>query len=165
VAFFGIEPGLVVAMLLSLAERTRRTARPRDAILGRVPGTDHWIPPDVGRTTEQAPGVVVYLVYAPLWYGNASYVRERVRQLVTAAPQPVHGLVLDANAMSDIDFTGARMLGELAAELERDGVAVAIARSSHLVHHDLKHSGLLQSLGPKRLFVAVEDAVDALAHP
>jgi len=164
VAVVGIEQGVVLAMLLSLAERTRRTARPRDAVLGRVPGTDHWIPNDVGRPTESVPGIVVYLVYAPLWYGNAAYVADRLRRLVDSAAEPVRGLVLDADAMSDIDYTGARTLGELAAELRQNGVAVAIARSSHLVHHDLKHSGLLRSIGRDRLFASVEDAVDVLSR-
>jgi MFS superfamily sulfate permease-like transporter len=163
VAFLGIEQGIVAAMLLSLATRTRQTARPRDAVLGRVPGTDHWIPTDIGRPTEQVPGVIVYLVYAPLWYGNSDYVRLRVRQAIDAAPRPVHALVLDANAMSDIDYTGARTLGELATELTRQGVTTAIARSSHLVHHDLKRSGLLVDIGPDHLFATVEDAVEALA--
>ena len=163
VAVVGIEQGVLLAMLLSLAERTRRTARPRDAVLGRVPGTDHWIPPDVGRDTEGVPGVIVYLVYAPLWYGNAAYVADRLRHLVASASQPVRGLVLDADAISDIDFTGARALGELADELRRDGVAFAIARSSHLVHHDLKHSGLLQSIGQDQLFASVEEAVAAVS--
>ena len=88
VAFFGIEQGVVVAMLLSLADRTRRAARPRDAILGREPGTVHWIPTDIGRPTEQVPGIIVYLLYAPLWYGNADYIRARVRNIVDTAPRP-----------------------------------------------------------------------------
>ena len=107
VAFVGIETGVVVAVLLSLADRTRRAARPRGVILGREPGTDHWIPRDLGRPTEQVPGVVVYLLYAPLWYGNADYVRLQVHQLLDAGSGPVHALVLDANGISDIDFTGA----------------------------------------------------------
>ena len=65
VSLFGIEPGVVVALVLSLGDRTRRTARPSGVILGREPGTDHWIPPDVGQPTEQVPGVLVYLIYAP----------------------------------------------------------------------------------------------------
>lgn len=164
VAMFGIEQGVALAMLLSLADRTWRAARPRDVILGREPGTDHWIPPDVGAQTEQVPGVVVYLVYAPLWYGNADYVASRVRQIVDSADQPVHALVLDANAMSDIDYTGARTLGRLADGLRQRGVSMGIARSSHLVHHDLKHSGLLQSIGADRLYPTVEDAVAALGN-
>jgi len=166
VAVVGIEQGVAIAMLLSLADRTWRTARPRDAVLGRVPGTDHWIPSDVGPATEHVPGVVVYLVYGPLWYGNADYIAERLRHLVAAVAdaEPVRGLVLDADAMSDIDYTGARTLGALADELRRQGVAVAIARSSHLVHHDLKHSGVLRDIGAERLFATVEDAVAALAR-
>ena len=46
---------------------------------------------------------------------------------------------------------------------KRQGVTVVFARSSHLVHHDLKHSGLLETLGPDRLFTTVEDAVAAFA--
>jgi sulfate permease, SulP family len=164
VSFVGIEQGVLVAILLSLADRTRRAARPRDVILGRVPGTPHWIPSDVGQPTEQVPGVVVYLLYAPLWYGNADYVSARVREILDSATQPVHAFVLDADAMSDIDYTGARTLGELAAELKQRGVQIGVARCSHLVHHDLKHSGLMESIGPDHLFLTVEAAVEALAR-
>jgi MFS superfamily sulfate permease-like transporter len=165
VAFVGIEQGVALAMVLSLADRTRRTARPQDTVLGREPGTDHWIPVDIGHTTEEVPGLLVYLVYAPLWYGNADYFRNRVRQLVSAAPSPVHAMVLDAVAISDIDYTGLQALGDLVAELHRQGVTLAIARSSHLVHHDLKHGALLQQLGPGHLFTSVEAAVEALQRP
>ena len=207
VAYFGIETGVVVAILLSLADRTRRTARPRDAILGREPGTDHWIPCDIGHPTEAVPGVIVYLLYAPVWYANADYVRLRVHEIIDAAgasgaspgaaaagratpspapgappasppapgappalgappaPSPaIHGFVFDADGISDIDFTGARTLGELAAELKKQKVALAIARSSHLVHHDLKHGGLLTHIGPEQLFDTVEDAVKAVSQ-
>ena len=165
VAFVGIEQGVALAMVLSLADRTRRTARPQDTVLGREPGTDHWIPVDIGHTTEEVPGIVVYLMYAPLWYGNADYFRNRARQLVSAAPSPVHAMVLDAVAISDIDYTGLRALGDLVAERRRQGVTLAIARSSHLVHHDLKHGALLEQLGPGHLFTSVEAAVEALQHP
>ena len=162
VSLVGIEQGVLVAMLLCLAERTRRAARPRDVVLAREPGTEHWIVPDVGRPTEELPGVVVYLLYAPLWYGNANYVRSRVREILDTCPWRVHVLVLDANGMSDIDYTGAQTLRRVAGELRQRGIAMGIARSSHLVHHDLKHSGLLEAIGPGRLFPTVEEAVAAL---
>ena len=164
VAFIGIEQGVAIAIVISLADRTRRAVRPRDVVLGRVPGTDHWVPSDIGRSTEQMPGVVVYLLYAPLWYGNADYVRLRIRDLVDSATGPVHGLVIDANGVSDIDYTGARALLEMLTEMERRNVIVAVARASHLVHHDLKHSGLLQVIGDGQVFTSVEDAIDALVR-
>ena len=165
VSVFGIETGIVVAMLLSLADRTRRAARPSGVILGREPGTDHWIPPDVGRPTEQVPGVLVYLIYAPLWYGNAEHIRLRILQMLDVAAEPVHGLVLDANGMSDVDYTAVRMLGELLTELSQRKVVVAIARSSHLIHRELKRGGVLRSLGHDRIFATVDEAVCTLIAP
>jgi MFS superfamily sulfate permease-like transporter len=165
VALVGIEQGVALAMVLSLADRTRRSARPRDTVLGREPGSDHWVPVDIGQATEQVPGVLVYLVYAPLWYGNADYFSSRVRQLVASAPSTVHAVVLDANGISDIDYTGLQALRDLVDELTRGGVALCIARSSHLVHHNLKHGALLQQLGSDHLFTSVEGAVAALERP
>jgi SulP family sulfate permease len=164
VTVVGIEQGIVVALVLSLADRTWRAARPRDTILGRAPGTDHWIPADIGIPTEHVAGVLVYLVYAPLWYGNADYLRQRVRHLVDAAPGPVHAVVLDAAGVSDIDYTGLLALRDLVTELGQRGVTIAIARASHLVHQDLKHGAILQRLGPDHLFPSVDQAVTALQH-
>ncbi len=164
VAVVGIEQGIAVALILSLADRTWRSARPRDAILGRAPGTDHWIPVDIGIPVEHVAGVLVYLVYAPLWYGNAHYLRLRISHLVDAASTPVHAVVLDAAGVSDIDYTGLLTLRDMVTELGRRGVTIAIARASHLVHHDLKHGAILQQLGPDRLFPSVDQAVAALQH-
>jgi SulP family sulfate permease len=164
VAAVGIEQGVALAMILSLADRTWRSARPRDAILGRAPGTDHWIPTDVGLPTEPAAGILVYLVYAPLWYGNADYLRSRVRNLVDAASGPVRAVILDAAGISDIDYTGLQALRALTAELAQRGVTIGIARTSHLVHHDLKHGEILKQLGPGHLFASVDEAVSALEH-
>jgi SulP family sulfate permease len=165
VALVGIEQGVAVAVILSLADRTRRSARPQDAVLGREPGADHWIPADIGSPTEQLPGILVYLVYAPLWYGNADYVHLRIRHLVHTAAEPVHAVIIDAGGMSDIDYTGLQALRELATELRQQGVRVEIARASHLVHHNLKHGALLAQLGPGHLFDSVQDAVSAVTGP
>jgi MFS superfamily sulfate permease-like transporter len=164
VALVGIEQGVAVAMILSLADRTRRSARPRDAILGHEPGTDHWIPADIGRPTEQVPGILVYLVYAALWYGNADYLRLRICHLVDTAAEPVQAVIIDADGMSDIDYTGLQALRDLATELRQRGVSIGIARASHLVHHDLKHGALLKQLGSGHLFASVQEAVTALQH-
>ena len=148
VALVGIEQGVVAAALIALAYRARLTARPRGAVLGREPGTAHWIETDVGRPTDQVPGVLVYLLYAPLFYGNAVYVVQRLRRALATPPTAVHTLVLDANGIADVDYTGAKALGELIIELRKNGVCVALARASHLVHHDLKHAGPSRSSAP-----------------
>jgi len=163
VALVGIEQGVAVAIVLSLADRTWRSARPKDAVLGCETGTDHWIPSDIGRPTQQLPGILVYLIYAPLWYGNADYFRLRIRHLVDAASSPVRAVIIDANGISDVDYTGLQALRDLTAELRKRDVSIEIARASHLVHHNLKHGAFLTQLGAGHLFDSVQDAVNAVA--
>jgi MFS superfamily sulfate permease-like transporter len=162
VALVGIEQGVVAAALIALAYRARLTARPRGAVLGREPGSAHWIETDVGRPTEQVAGVLVYLLYAPLFYGNATFVVQKLRRALASAPSVVHTLVLDANGIADVDYTGAKALGGLIEELKGNGVRVGLARASHLVHHNLKHAGLIEAIGTDRLFASVDEAVRAL---
>lgn len=162
VAVVGIEQGVVAASLLALAERTRLAARPRGVFLGREPGTDHWVPTDIGRPTESVAGVLVYLPYAPLWYGNSAYVVSRLLSAIDSQSSPVTALILDMDGVSDVDFTGATKLEELAEELQHRGIGLGIARSSHLVHHDLKRSGVLAQIGTQNLYPSVQDAVLSL---
>lgn len=162
VVLVGVEQGVVAAALVALAQRGRAEARPRDGVMGRQPGTDHWMDTSVGRPTEQVPGTLVYLLYAPLWYGNAAHVCDRARALALAAG-PLKAFVLNANGISDIDYTGAKALGELIEDLKRAGTRFGVARASHLVHHDFEHAGLLDTIGTASVFDDVEDAVRALA--
>ena len=162
VALFGIEQGIVVAFVLSMVDRTRLAARPRDAVLQRETGTDHWIPSTGGHPTERVPGVIVYLPLAPVWFGNAQYITHRIRELVDEAPEPVRAFVIDAAGMADIDFTGARALDEVVRDLKQRGIAVGVARASGLVPRDLRRSELLKDLGADHVYSDVDSAVKGL---
>lgn len=163
VAFFGIETGVLVALVLSIAQRTRLATRPKDVLMGRDPGTVHWIPVDSGRPTEQVRGVMVYLLMAPLWFANAQYLIERLRDLVDAAAEPVRVLVFDAAGVPDVDFTGAQALEAFVRELQARGIAFGVARAAGLVPHDLRHSELLSTIGADHVFDDVQSAVEGLS--
>ena len=82
----------------------------------------------------------------------------RICHLVDAASGPVHAVVLDAAGVADIDYTGLQALRDLATELGQRGVTIGIDRTSHLVHHDLKHGAILKQFGPDHLFASVDQA-------
>ncbi len=165
VALVGVEQGIAVAVGLAIVDRTRLAARPRTYVLGRIPNTTSWEPLHHHEHPREVPGVVVFLFAAPLYFANAGYFRLQVhRALATAAVvAPTRLFVLDAAGAGDIDFTGARALGQLLTEFEREGVTFAVARAYGPVPENLRRSGLLETISPDHLFHTVDAAVTALA--
>lgn len=159
VALVGIEQGVLVAIVLSLAYRTRLASRPRDVVLAREVGTDHWVVSQTAKT-ERVPGVLVYYVGGPLWFGDAQFVADRVRHEIDVATAPVHWFVLDATAMSDVDYTGALVFESLVADLRNREIAIAVARANPQVHHAFD-----SQVDDVPYFSNVEDAVRALTTP
>ena len=158
VLVFDTLPGLFIGVVLSLLLLLYRASRPHVAVLGRIPGRMGEFG-DLERHPEYEPiaGVVVLRVEGGLFFANADAVRARIR---TRAAQPgTKAVVLDAETVPFIDFTAATMLAELAAEVERDGVALLIARDIGQVGDVLRGVG---DGSPIRTYPTVEDAVDAI---
>jgi sulfate permease, SulP family len=164
VALVGVEQGIVVAVLLAVADRTRRSARPHLHVLGRIPGTTSWAPLSGSEREAQVPGVLAVLFAAPLWYANAEHFRVELRQARRRTIGTTRLVVLDAIGTSDIDYTGIRVLREVLDELHRSGIQLAVARAGDRVYRALSRGGLVERIGADHLFSSVDEAVVALAE-
>jgi MFS superfamily sulfate permease-like transporter len=158
---FDTLPGLLIGIAISLALLLYRVSRPRVAVLGRVPGTaDQY--GDVERHPENEPpaGVAVLRVESGLFFANAEHVRTAVRGHVT---RDTGAIVLDAETVPYIDVSAARMIGELADDLERDGVILVIARDVGQVRDVPRRAD--PGHAPVHAFPTVQGAVDAVSSP
>ncbi|HUI01915.1 MAG TPA: SulP family inorganic anion transporter [Acidimicrobiales bacterium] len=162
VALVGVEQGIGVAVGLAILDRTRRSAHPRSYVLGRIDGTTSWEPLGHRDHPVAVPGVVVVQLVAPIYYANADHVRADIKAALADAPGPTSLLVLDADAISDIDFTGTRMLRALLDDLDRARVTVAVARAVGEAPRSLSRSGLGARIGADHIFGTVDEAVTAL---
>jgi sulfate permease, SulP family len=163
VAFVGVEQGIGVAVGLAILDRTRRSARPRSYLLGRIPGTTSWEPLGNAHAPVPVPGIVVIQWLAPIYYVNAAGFQAEVRKAVAQAPVPPTVLVLDADAITDIDYTGTRTVRALLDELERSHIVFGLARTIGGAPQNLARSGLFDRIGRDRIFATVDEAVTALA--
>ena len=87
-----------------------------------------------------------------------------VHKAIAEAPTPPTVVVLDADAVSDIDYTATRTLGALLDELERAHVTFAVARAVGGAPQNLARSGLRDRIGRDHVFATVDAAVNAF-HP
>ncbi len=165
VAVVGVEQGIAVAVGLAILDRTRRSARPQSFMLGRIPQTTSWEPVERKNDAVVVPGVVVFFFGAALYFANAGYFRVRVRRALAQAVPTPHLLVIDAVAIGDIDFTGARALAQMLDDLDRAHVVMALARVEPGATQHLARTGLLDRIGRDHLFASVDEAVVCLGPP
>jgi SulP family sulfate permease len=153
--------GVLVAVLLALIVVIGRISRPHDAVLGSVKGVDGYQDIEAYANSETEPGLIVYRFDAPLFFANADYFLTQVQELIDAATPPIEWLLIDAEAIVDIDVTAAEVLSKLQDELERKGIVMAIARASQPLQEILKRAGLTEKIGSAHFFPTVRTGVRA----
>jgi len=161
VLVLGVEAGVVVGLALSMGALIWRASRPHIAVLGRIPGSEHFR--NVERySTETAPGLLMLRVDAGLFFGNVEAVNERIEDELAAHPGTRH-LVLVLSAVNAIDTSALFGLGELNASLPARGVLLHLAEVKGPVMDRLKHSALLGTLSGQ-LYLSAAMAWDDLAQ-
>jgi len=156
----GVEAGVVVGVALSMGALIWRASRPHIAVLGRIPGTEHFR--NVDRyTADTAPGLLLLRVDAGLFFGNVEAVNERIEDEIAERPCTRH-LVLVLSAVNAIDTSALFALGELNAMLRTRGIGLHLSEVKGPVMDRLKHSELLAALNG-RLFLSTAMAWDALS--
>lgn len=160
VVILPIETGVSMSIVLSLLHSIYIIARPRCAELARVPGSTVWWTLAPGEKGEQVPGVLVFAFGAPIAFINANYLMERLMHAVeTARPSP-RLVVIEANGVLDVDFTGSLTMQHTIGELRRRGIDVAFARlESERAMQAAARTGLIAALGADHVFRSVEEAI------
>jgi sulfate permease, SulP family len=160
VVVLGVEHGILLAMALSLLQHVRHGYQPHTAIILRDPA-EHWRMEPVTPVQMVEPGLVMYWFGADLYYANANHFVEQAHQLVHQSPSPLRWLVVDAGAITDIDFTAARALLDLQQDLARKGVVLALTRVSNSLKTDLDRQEVTRAIGADRVFVSREHSLAA----
>lgn len=157
VIFLGVLEGILVAVVLSILLFFQRNWWPHGEVLGRVPGRDGWHSDSQGDGLVEHPDVVVFRWEAPLFFANSGMFADQLRELV--AERRPSWIVLQCEAITDIDVTAAGMLERLDNELNAKGVHLAFVELRSRLH-DLVHDyGLHASLDHEHFYGTIEEAL------
>lgn len=125
VVVLGVEEGILAGVAASLALLVWRSSRPHIAVVGRVPGTEHFR--NVERhDVETVPGLMAVRVDESLFFGNAAAVEERIEQALAERPETRRVLMI-FSAVNQVDATALAMLDELERNLAERGVELRFA--------------------------------------
>lgn len=144
--FAGSLAGIAVAFTLALVNLARRAAAPPIDVLAEAeqPGDSLLEPAPVGALT--APGVLVIRMAAPLFFANATVFTETVKSAISAAgaAEAVEHVVVDMEAITDVDVTGAEAFASLREWLANEHIQLAFARVRPHAERRMRRLGILR---------------------
>jgi sulfate permease, SulP family len=161
VVLIGVEQGIVLAMVLSLVRHVRHSYRPHTAVLVED-GAGQWRSTPAVPGALSRPGLLVFQFGADLFYANAGRFANEVRSLVEQTPAPVTWLVVDAGAITSVDYSAARVLRELQDDLLRAGVVMLLVHAPASLQADLKRHRVEEVIGADHIFDSLHEALTAI---
>lgn len=160
VLLFDIEIGLALGVAVGVGAFLWRSSRPHIAIVGRIPGTEHFR--NVKRhEVETWPHLMLIRVDRSLFFANINYVDEVVAECAAAEKRLRH-LVIVCSATNDIDYSALEALEQLAANLQSAGITLHLAEVKGPVMDRLRDQGIEHWLAPGQVFLSTQEAVETL---
>jgi MFS superfamily sulfate permease-like transporter len=159
----GVEDGILAAMVISLLRIVHHSYHPyTGVIIADAKKTWKVIPPVHGAATE--PGLVLYHFGASLFYANAGRFAEEIVVLAGQPPSGVRWVIVDAEAIANVDYSAARVVLELKEHLDQMGVRLGFARLAPSTKADFDRHFLSEAFGPDQIFDRLHDALEAFGR-
>ncbi len=157
-----VEVGIISGVVLSLGLHLYRTSQPHSAVVGRVPGTEHFR--NVKRhQVETDEHVAMLRIDESLYFANARYLEDTVMALASRSPSIKH-IVLTCQAVNVIDASALESLEAINGRLKDAGAMLHLAEVKGPVMDRLTHTAFYHEL-TGQVFFTTYDAWQALAHP
>ena len=156
---WGVELGIVAGVVLSLLLHLYRTSKPHVAIVGQVPGTEHY------RNVERhpvltSPEILSVRVDESLYFANSRFLEDTIAANVAERPELKH-VILMCSAVNAIDASALESLEEINRRLADTGIGFHLSEVKGPVMDRLKGTDFLKHLNGK-VFLSQYEAVAAI---
>ena len=155
VIFLGVEEGIVIGVVLSLAVVVWRSSRPHMAVVGRVPGTEHFRNID-RHDVELATGLIALRIDESMYFANAQVLEDKIESLVAESTN-IRAVLLIMSAVNQLDSTALGMLDELEKNLQAKDISLQFAEIKGPVLDRLHSTDLGQRMHD-RIFLSTHQA-------
>jgi sulfate permease, SulP family len=159
VVFVGVKEGIILAIMLSLILHVRHSYRPHSAIV--IPDENRlWQAIPVQMGSVSAPGLIIYRFSRDLFYANATFFSEEIESLVKSAQPSVRWFILEARAITGIDYSASLTIRDVAKELSSQNVTFMISGLPPQVKRQFDRDGLTNIIGADKFFNHLEEALE-----
>jgi SulP family sulfate permease len=160
VLILGPMQAVIVATLLSIIDVVGRASKPDAWLLEEAEDGSHMVPVARDHEDVRSP-LVIYRFGVSLYFANSSAFLEEIESILEDRNVPPKWFVLDAQAIADMDTSGAEALHLAFILLAEQGTELALSRANPPLVKQLRHFGLLAMIDEDRIFATNRHAVAA----
>ena len=157
----GIGPGILIGVGASIAWFVVKSTRPHSAILGHLPGTTSYRNIKNYPSAKPVPGALILRMDAQFYFGNVSFLKERLRTLVKGRTD-LKVVVLDCSGINQLDSSADEALHGILFDLADRHLELMLANVKHPVRSVLERSGFIERLGEERIALTVHHGIERL---
>jgi anti-anti-sigma factor len=157
----GVLAGVVIGMVLSLGWLVYVNSQAKMTELGRQAGTTAFRPLDEQPAAQTYRGILILRIDGSVAFVTADELTNEIETRVTAAGQPITGVVIDFAGVNFIDSQGSEQIGKLVALAQREAVSLRLTRVRKPVLEVLRLDGVVEYLGANRIHANIDEAVEA----
>jgi sulfate permease, SulP family len=156
----GIETGIGVGVVLSLAMVIYRSTRPHLAVLAKVPDTPFYRNIERFEGLKERKDILILRIDGPLYFANLNYFKEHLSKLMAERAPQLKAVVINAESINHVDSSAVHSLKDWVLEIKTQGLQFYFAGLIGPVRDIFAKTGLVDLIGAQHLFMSNQQAVD-----
>lgn len=156
----GIREGIITGVVLSMGLVIYKSAYPHTAILGKLPDSNYYRNITRFPEAKDRDDAIVFRFDSQLYFANIQYFIDTLCSFIAEKEKTLKVIVVNAQAINEIDVSAMYGLRELLLELKKRGYVIYFTEVIGPVRDALKKSGLYDLAGREHFHMRVQDALD-----
>jgi len=157
----GIEKGIGLGVILSLAFVILKTTRPHVAVLANIHGT-HFYRNIIrfGKDVILKEDILIVRFDAQLYFANTTFFRDKLEELVFEKGKKLKLIIIDGESMNNLDSSGVHALLDIIDLYKSKGIEIAFSGMKGPVRDAMKKGGVIDKISFDHCFMSIQEAVD-----
>ncbi|MCK5638199.1 MAG: STAS domain-containing protein, partial [Flavobacteriaceae bacterium] len=157
----GIEKGIALGVILSLAMVIYKTTKPHVAVLAKIPGTHFYR--NIERFEEDVQpkeDVLIVRFDAQLYFANTTFFKDKLEELVLEKGEKLKLIIIDGESMNNLDSSGVHTLIEVIDNYNLKGIEIAFSGVKGPVRDAMDKGGVTKKMSFNNFFMSIQEAID-----
>ena len=158
---FGVEIGIGIGVILSLAMVLFKTTNPHTAQLAKVPNSHFYRNIKRFDNLEISDEILIYRFDAQLFFANVNYFKDKLYDYESRKGNKLKVLIIDGESINNVDSTALHALEEIQVDFNSRGIDVYYTGIKGPVRDKMIRSGFINKVKEDHFYMSIQEAVDS----